>query len=79
MATKYARNDLRSEAKTYAYDDFEKLAQKLKRRWGKLTDDDISIVSGRADLLASRVQERYGESKNEAIKSVSKFLKNTKY
>lgn len=79
MATKHARNDLRSEAKTYAYDDFEKLAQKLKRRWGKLTDDDISIVSGRADLLASRVQERYGESKNEAIKSVSTFLKNTKY
>lgn len=79
MSAKHAKNDSTSETKTYAYDDLKELAQKLKRRWGKLTDDDISVVSGRADLLASRVQERYGESKNEAIKSVSKFLKNTKY
>jgi uncharacterized protein YjbJ (UPF0337 family) len=42
----------------------------LKTRWGKLTDDDLEVVSGQKDQLAGRIQERYGIAKEEAQRQV---------
>ena len=38
-----------------------------KRRWGRLTDDDLTEAAGNYDKLVGKIQERYGESQ-EAIK-----------
>ncbi|WP_411675215.1 CsbD family protein [Acidiferrobacter thiooxydans] len=38
-----------------------------KRRWGRLTDDDLTEAAGNYDKLVGKIQERYGESR-EAIK-----------
>ncbi len=38
----------------------------VKKRWGKLTDDDLEFVAGKRDELVGRIQERYGISKEEA-------------
>lgn len=38
----------------------------IRARWGKLTDDQLDVVSGKRDLLAGKIQETYGLTKDEA-------------
>ena len=33
---------------------------KVKEKWGKLTDNDLTAINGRRDQLEGRLQERYG-------------------
>lgn len=42
----------------------------VKEGWGKLTDDDISIINGKRDQLVGKIQERYGCAKDEADRQV---------
>ena len=42
----------------------------IKEGWGKLTDDDISIINGKRDQLIGKIQERYGCAKDEADRQV---------
>lgn len=44
---------------------------KAKEQWGKLTDGDLDVVTGRRDQLAGKMQERYGIAKDEAEKQLS--------
>ncbi len=39
-----------------------------KRRWGKLTDDDLTEVEGNYDKLLGKIQERHGESRENIKK-----------
>lgn len=52
---------------------WNQLKGKIKEKWGKLTDDDMSVVEGRFDQLAGRIQERYGIAKEEAERQVKDF------
>lgn len=52
---------------------WKQLSGKLKTRWGKLTDDDLTVASGNTEYLAGKVQERYGIAKDEARKQVRDF------
>ena len=38
----------------------------VKEQWGKLTDDDLTVIEGKRDQLIGRIQERYGIAKDEA-------------
>ena len=42
----------------------------VKKQWGKLTDDDLTIIAGQRDQLVGKIQERYGIAKEEADKQV---------
>lgn len=44
-----------------------------KERWGKLTDDDLDVVDGRADQLTGKLQERYGWTKEKAEEELRDF------
>ena len=46
---------------------------KIKEQWGKLTDDDLTVLEGNSDQLTGKVQERYGIAKEEAEKQVREF------
>lgn len=46
----------------------------IKQEWGKLTDDDVTQAEGNIEELISRVQEKYGESR-EAIAAKLNELK----
>ena len=41
---------------------------KVKEQWGKLTDDDMTIIEGKRDQLVGKIQERYGYQKDQAEK-----------
>jgi uncharacterized protein YjbJ (UPF0337 family) len=48
---------------------------KIKEKWGKLTDDDITKINGKRDQLAGKIQERYGIAKDAAEKQIDEFTK----
>ena len=50
---------------------WKQVTGKVKVQWGKLTDGDIDIVSGRRDQLVGKIQERYGIAKDAAEKQLS--------
>jgi uncharacterized protein YjbJ (UPF0337 family) len=45
----------------------------VQQQWGKLTDDDLTVVNGHREELIGRVQERYGIAKEEAERQVKDF------
>ena len=38
---------------------------KLKEKWGKLTDDDLTYMEGKRDRVVGKLQERYSDMKME--------------
>lgn len=52
---------------------WKQLKGKVKEKWGKLTDDDLTVIEGHQEQLAGRIQERYGIAKDEAEKQVKEF------
>jgi uncharacterized protein YjbJ (UPF0337 family) len=45
----------------------------VKEKWGKLTDDDLTVVAGKRDQIAGKLQERYGYGKERAEKELDEF------
>ena len=54
---------------------WEQLKGQAKAKWGDLTDDDLAEAKGNAQILAGKVQERYGKTKDEAEKEVNEWFK----
>lgn len=51
----------------------------VKEKWGKLTDDDMTVIEGKRDQLVGKIQERYGSSKEDAEKEVIDWETRNKY
>jgi uncharacterized protein YjbJ (UPF0337 family) len=43
---------------------------RVQQQWGKLTDDDLTVVEGNRKELVGRIQERYGIARDEAERQV---------
>ena len=54
---------------------WKQVSDKIKRTWGKLSDDDLAVIAGKRDLLASLLQQRYGYEKLQAETKVDDFAK----
>src|SRR5665213_592841 len=52
---------------------WKQLAGKAKVQWGKLTDDDLTIVDGNSEYLDGKIQERYGIARDDAKRQVKEF------
>jgi uncharacterized protein YjbJ (UPF0337 family) len=48
---------------------------KVKEKWGKLTDDDLTVINGKKEQLVGKIQERYGIAKDAAEKQVDEFAR----
>lgn len=46
---------------------------KIKEKWGKLTDDDMSQINGKKDQLLGKLQERYGLTKEKAEEELDRW------
>ena len=49
---------------------WKQMMGKAKQQWGDLTDDDLRKAEGDREVLAGRVQERYGIAREEAERQV---------
>ncbi len=52
---------------------WEQAKGELKVRWGKLTDDDLTMINGERDKLIGSLQEKYGITKEEAMKQIDEM------
>ena len=46
---------------------------KVKEKWGKLTDDDLTVIGGKRDQLSGVLQQRYGYEKVQAEKELDEL------
>ncbi|EJF32020.1 CsbD family protein [Enterobacter sp. Ap-916] len=51
----------------------------IKEKWGKLTDDDMTVIEGKRDQLVGKIQERYGYAKDQAEKEVKDWESGSNY
>jgi uncharacterized protein YjbJ (UPF0337 family) len=54
---------------------WKQAAGTIKQKWGKLTDDDLTVINGKKDVLVGKIQERYGVVREEAYKQVEEFAR----
>jgi uncharacterized protein YjbJ (UPF0337 family) len=50
------------------------LKGQVKSKWSKLTDDDVTNLSGKKETLIGKLQERYGILKDEAEQQVDEWI-----
>jgi uncharacterized protein YjbJ (UPF0337 family) len=50
------------------------LTGEAKRRWGKLTDDDLAVIDGDIDKLKGKLRERYDLSDVDAEAEVNAWI-----
>jgi uncharacterized protein YjbJ (UPF0337 family) len=48
---------------------------RVKERWGKLTDDDLNVISRRRDQLEGMIQERYGYARERARREIEDWYR----
>ncbi|MRS16677.1 CsbD family protein [Enterobacteriaceae bacterium RIT691] len=58
---------------------WKQLKGKVKEKWGKLTDDDFTVIEGKRDQLVGKIQERYGYAKDQAEKEVKDWESTNDY
>jgi uncharacterized protein YjbJ (UPF0337 family) len=51
----------------------------VRTQWGKLTDDDLEMAKGQRDVLAGRIQQRYGIAREEANRQIDEWADKLKF
>ena len=54
---------------------WHELKGQVRQQWGKLTDDDIARLGGKAEELAGVLQQRYGYGKAQAEMEINNWLR----
>ena len=47
----------------------------IQRKWGDLTNDELDQVQGNSQILAGKLQEKYGYSKEKAEEEIDAFYR----
>jgi uncharacterized protein YjbJ (UPF0337 family) len=58
--------------------DWKQITGKVKAKWGKLTDNDLTTIAGKRDELAGLLQVKYGYAKEQAEKELNEFAQTLK-
>ncbi len=58
--------------------DWKQITGKVKEKWGKLTDNELTTIAGQRDQMVGILQERYGYAKERAEKELSDFAESLK-
>lgn len=53
---------------------WKQFSGRVKERWGKLTDNDLTAINGQREQLAGILQERYGWAKDQTERQIEEFL-----
>jgi len=52
---------------------WKQLSGKIKAKWGKLTDDDLTRAEGNREHLLGKLQEHYGLAKDKADQNLKEL------
>lgn len=50
-----------------------RFSRDVKKKWDKLTDEEIMQVNGRREILSGKIQERYGVGLEEADMQIDEW------
>jgi uncharacterized protein YjbJ (UPF0337 family) len=53
---------------------WKELQGKVKAKWGKLTDNDLTAINGRREELEGKLQQLYGLQKDQVRKEVDAWF-----
>lgn len=45
----------------------------IKEHWGRITDDELTVINGKREKLAGIIQKKYGLAKEAAEDEIKKF------
>ena len=54
---------------------WQQLKGDIKRRWIRLTDEDLDSIDGAMDKLEGRLEERYGWGKEQAVRELETWAR----
>jgi uncharacterized protein YjbJ (UPF0337 family) len=57
---------------------WKEMKGQVKEWWGKLTDDDLDRVNGKAEQIIGLLQQKYGYTKEKAQKEFNRRLESAK-
>jgi len=57
------------------YDKWHELKGQVRQQWGKLTDDDLTQLSGTTEELACVLRQRYGYGKAQAEIEINNWMR----
>lgn len=52
---------------------WKELKGKIKEKWGKFTDDEVTQMNGKYDQLAGKLQKKYGYDKEKAEEEIQNW------
>jgi len=52
---------------------WKQFSGEVKKQWGKLTDDELMQINGNRDILAGKLQEKYGIAKEQANRQIDQW------
>ncbi|KTD61142.1 CsbD family protein [Legionella spiritensis] len=55
---------------------WDEVKGKMKKAWGKLTDDDLKEIEGNHEEIFGKLQKHYGYTRQEIEKMVRDFRNN---
>ena len=58
---------------------WKQVSGEVKKQWGKLTDDEILEANGDREILAGKIQEKYGIAKEHANKQIDAWAAKLKF
>ena len=58
--------------------DWKQFTGKVKEKWGKFTDDDLTMIDGHREQMVGILQERYGYAKERAESELNNFTDSKK-
>ena len=58
---------------------WKEMRGQVRKQWGKLTDDDLEQIKGNRDILAGRLQQRYGLEKEEINRQIDTWAETLKF
>lgn len=50
------------------------LEERVRERWRRFSADDVAQIDGDREMLVSKIQERYGRSREQAEGDVAQWL-----
>ncbi len=53
---------------------WKQLSGGVRHEWGKLTHNDVEQIKGDVEMLAGKIEERYGVTKAEARKQIEQWV-----
>ena len=54
---------------------WRQVGAQTRKWWDKLTDDDLEMIGGKAERLASALQERYGYIRQHAVSQSNRWMR----